>query len=325
MHGRAVVFIELAIVGLAVLIATVLFDVRAILSTPTAERFIPEALLPQQPVTIMFVGDVMLGRLVRQRMRANGADYPFEKLGTLFADVDAVVANLEGPITLLDAPDTRVSPEQPFSMRFAFDPESAGALARAGITHVSLANNHALDQGSQGEEDTIVYLTDAAIAPFGQGNETPLGTTAHVTRHGRDIQFIGLDATATSHDWGAVKDALKEISEETTVVVFMHWGNEYETMHSVEQETIARTLITAGADAIIGAHPHVTQDIQNIDGVPVFYSLGNFIFDQYWNESVRDGFAVKLIIDGDDISYETIPITREYGSVQPYIESAVTL
>ncbi len=320
MRRRIGIFMWFVVAGLAVLIAMSMFDARTILSKPSVERMIPDALLPQKPVTILFIGDVMLGRLVRQHMRANGPDYPFEKLGTLFTDVDAVIANLEGPITLLDAPDTRVSPEQPFSMRFAFDPESAGALARAGITHVSLANNHALDQGSIGQRDTIAHLTDAGVIPFGAKNDTPLGVTTTLTLSGRDIRVVGLDATIARHDWNAITDALKEISENTTILVFMHWGNEYETTHSEEQEAIARTLVGAGADAIIGAHPHVIQDIQTIDGAPVFYSLGNFIFDQYWDESVRDGLAVKLTIDGDDISYETIPITRDYGGVQPFIK-----
>ena len=110
-------------------------------------------------------------------------------------------------------------------------------------------------------------------------------------------------------------------------VVYIHWGNEYEVVHSEEQERMAKSFVSAGADLIVGHHPHVIQDIQLIDGVPVFYSLGNFIFDQYFSKEVTTGLMVELHFS-DQPHLKLLPISgRTLG--QPFFvegdEKAVLL
>lgn len=268
---------------------------------------------PVEPFTFVMVGDVMLGRTVRNRMRASGNDLSFVNVAPIFAGADAVVVNLEGPITTLDAPDERVSPEQPYSMRFAFDPIAAQVLRTAGVTHVSLANNHAGDQGKQGREDTKIQLNDAGVEYFGAPWKLDVGTVAHVRPEGHDIALIGIDATIALPDMVELAREIESFGTSTHIVVMMHWGDEYQPVHNATQEAIAHALIDAGVDAVVGSHPHVIQDIEVYNGAPIFYSLGNFIFDQYWNADVRSGLALRITHDETGERYQLVPIDGNHA------------
>jgi poly-gamma-glutamate synthesis protein (capsule biosynthesis protein) len=268
---------------------------------------------PLEPFTFVMVGDVMLGRTVRNRMRVSGDDMPFVNVAPIFAGADAVVANLEGPITTLDAPDERVSPEQPYSMRFAFDPVAAQVLRDAGVTHVSLANNHVGDQGIQGKADTRENLTAMGVEYFGAPWKLDVGTVAHVRPEGHDVAFIGIDATIAPPNLTQLSREIESFGTSTHIVVMMHWGDEYQPVHNATQETVAHTLIDAGVDAVIGSHPHVVQDIEVYNGAPIFYSLGNFIFDQYWNADVRSGLALRITHDEMGERYQLVPIDGNHA------------
>lgn len=284
------------------------------ISTPFQPAFLSERDEPfVEPFTFVMVGDVMLGRHVRKLMRANGEGFPFVNTAPLFDGADVVVVNLEGPITELDAPDARVSEEFPFSMRFAFDPVAASALADAGVTHVSLANNHAGDQGAQGRKDTRTHLEHAGIAYFGALGELAVGSVAHLRPTGHDITIIGLDATVAPLDISGVAREIASFGTSTHIVAFMHWGDEYQPIHNATQEAIAHALVDAGVDAVVGSHPHVVQDIEVYKGAPIFYSLGNFIFDQYWNDNVESGLALRIEHTKDGESYELIPVDGNHS------------
>src|SRR5690606_29076429 len=97
---------------------------------------------------------------------------------------------------------------------------------------------------------------------------------------------------------------------------------EYELVHDELQETLAKALVDAGADAVMGHHPHVVQDVAFYDGVPIFYSLGNFIFDQYWNEHVQTGLGVEMRIEAGQIAYQLIPFTTARSRNQPMVMEA---
>ncbi|HXK39418.1 MAG TPA: CapA family protein, partial [Candidatus Paceibacterota bacterium] len=125
---------------------------------------------------------------------------------------------------------------------------------------------------------------------------------------GRDLVFVGLDTTTTAHDAGAVREALAAFPESAFVAVFTHWGNEYEATHSSAQETFAHLLIDSGADLVVGAHPHVVQDVEIYKGKHIYYSLGNFVFDQYWNDAVQTGLMVLVTLDDDRTAYQELSI-----------------
>lgn len=208
-------------------------------------------------------------------------------------------------------------------MRFFFDPSVVEALTKIGFSHLSVANNHIFDQGRAGANDTFTNLTNAGIEAIGYRDGTTLGSIATTTLRGHDIAFIALDTTTTPHDLDDIEEELAPLGEDIFITSFLHWGNEYETVHSDEQEEFAHALIDRGVDLIIGAHPHVVQDIEEYNGARIYYSLGNFIFDQYWNESVRDGLMVLVTLDGDDTSFTDISITSDHSKSQPYIESII--
>ncbi len=263
--------------------------------------------IKKQPLTFLVVGDIMLGRNVGNLMRTNGNDFPFARIGDLLASVDFVFGNLEGPITELDN-----EPEN--NLRFHFDPSVAEALNTYNVRLVSLANNHWGDQGLEGHNDTKQFLNDAHVAYVGGKTESPLGTVATVP--GTDVVFIGLDTTITPVDFEELHTELLAFPSDTALVALVHWGDEYEPAHNEFQETFAHFLIDNGVDIVFGAHPHVIEDRETYKGKEIFYSLGNFIFDQYWNDEVQTGLVVKVTV-GDELTIEPVTIKSEHS--QPFV------
>jgi poly-gamma-glutamate synthesis protein (capsule biosynthesis protein) len=317
-------FLELFIVFVGVFAVVLWNNARQVPVPAFVQRVIAPLATRNEPVTLLFAGDVMLGRHVGKLIATHGTSYPFERIAPSIEALapDIFVANLEGPITTLNAPDMNITPERPYSMRFSFDPSVADILKNVGFTHLSVANNHTFDQGGQGARDTLVHLTDAGIAPFGSYDGTALGRLATTTINGHDLAFIGLDTTVNAHDRNALAHKLGTLDPETFIVAFLHWGNEYEHMHSPAQESFAHFLIDNGVDLIVGSHPHVVQDVETYNGKQIYYSLGNFVFDQYWNDAVQTGLMVKVTLDGGETVFEDIAV----GSVrsQPFVKHATS-
>lgn len=303
---------ELFIVFLIALGILFIFDITH--ETPLVQS-LPFVSQPVEPFTYVAVGDVMLGRHVRVLMGRHGNDYPFAFTAPIFENANAVAINLEGPITPLNAPDERVGPDQPYSMRFAFDVLSADVLARAGVTHASLANNHAWDQGVQGNKDTKQQLERVGISYFDASQSAS-------TSSPYNIVLIGLDDTIAPVDMNSVVQVLGSFDAGTHVVAFVHWGDEYELVHNARQEQLAHALVDAGVDAIIGSHPHVVQDIEVYKQAPIFYSLGNFIFDQYWKDDVETGLVLRIINNVDGVRYEMVPVDGNHSQPKVMEEPA---
>jgi poly-gamma-glutamate synthesis protein (capsule biosynthesis protein) len=167
---------------------------------------------------------------------------------------------------------------------------------------VSLANNHSLDFGREGLEGTRAYLRSAGVGFFGDPLE-PSKKSVVMDVNGLRValvgfnEFLGVDSVLGTE---AEIRALRPASD--YVIVFAHWGEEY--VPAVERQRVAgRAFIDAGADAVIGAHPHVIQEIEEYKGKSIYYSLGNFIFDQYWEEGVRRGMALELNLFRGMISF----------------------
>lgn len=258
----------------------------------------------KQPLTFLVVGDIMLGRNVGNLMRANGNEFPFARIKDLLASVDFVFGNLEGPITMLDN-----EPEN--SLRFRFDPSVAETLYSHNIRLVSLANNHWGDQGLGGHNDTKQFLDEARVAYVGAQADSPLGTIATVSD--TDVVFVGFDTTITPIDLEQLRAEFLAFPDETVLVALVHWGDEYQPLHNEFQKTFAHFLIDNGVDIVFGAHPHVVQDTETYKGKQIFYSLGNFIFDQYWNDEVQTGLVVKVTVSGAELEIEPIAIKSEHS------------
>lgn len=257
----------------------------------------PESPRPS-PVTITIVGDMMFDRYVRKLMNAYDEQYPFEKI---HLDADIVVGNLEGTIT------EHESVASFSNLRFTFDPKVADLLKKNNFTAVSLANNHSRDFGYKGYESTINFLKDAGIGYFGDWeNYDNLSYIKEIK--GKKIEFIGFH----EFSYRNFERVLATVASSTAdfTIVFPHWGVEYEKEPSTLQKTWAHKFIDAGADAVIGGHPHVIQTIEWYKEKPIVYSMGNFIFDQYTDTETKKGMMVKITLD-DTPHYEFIDIYAE--------------
>jgi poly-gamma-glutamate synthesis protein (capsule biosynthesis protein) len=130
-----------------------------------------------------------------------------------------------------------------------------------------------------------------------------------------------LNASEDQVDVENLKKLLREMEEKTDLtIVFVHWGEEYRTVHTDAQELLAHVLIDSGADAIIGHHPHVVEDVDEYRGKPIFYSLGNFIFDQYWGPEVEEGYAVRVTLKKRSVTYELLPYIMKERSAPEFID-----
>lgn len=255
----------------------------------------PVSASPKSDLTILISGDIMLDRNVRLAGNRYGYDSLFSSVSSLFAEADISVANLEGTITgnpsktLL--PDGRTTK----SFVFTFATSTAPVLARSGISLVSLANNHTDAYGQAGLNETRKWLSQAGIGYFGDPWNSS-STEAVISKNGVSVAFVGYHAFQSGFD--RVVSTVRRLSAEGNFVIVMpHWGEEYVTVAPSLLKGRARTLIAAGANAIIGSHPHVVMDHEWIGGVPVFYSLGNLLFDQYFSPEVMKGNIVELHIE----------------------------
>ncbi|MFH1769677.1 MAG: CapA family protein [Parcubacteria group bacterium] len=255
-------------------------------------------------ITVLAVGDMMLGRYVETLMNEHGMFYPFEDIGSVFLNFDIVFGNLEGPITFAH----EQTPNN--STKFSFQPDIAPLLSNNHFNLVTLANNHTDDQGEEAYDNTVFLLEDNNIESFGHASDIgDISMTKKIIK-GREITFIGFNATYPIFDEEEAIDVVETQASgsESFVAVNMHWGNEYTKFSSSKQRNLAHKLIDAGADVIIGHHPHVVQEIEIYEGKPIFYSLGNFIFDQYFSNDVQQGLMVAMSIDDIRVEYFLVPI-----------------
>ena len=254
-----------------------------------------------KPTTVFFAGDIMLGRDVALAISKNGSDYPFAKIKDEVASSDYAVANLEGPLTA-----TNNAPGN--NMRFHFDPALTSQLSSAGFDAFSLANNHGLDQGAQGFDDTKNNLSAAGLKYFGDAADDN-GQVLHFTLSGNNFAVIGAQDVYRQIDPTAIgKEIATEKAAGYFVIIYPHWGVEYSHQASTRQVTLAHAFIDAGADLVIGSHPHVIEGIEAYKGKTIFYSLGNLIFDQYFSTGTQQGLALRLNVDAQkNVSIDLLP------------------
>ena len=270
------------------------------------------------PTNILFVGDIMLGRGVAGRLEEHGGPpESFAYVRDTFAVYDYVVANLEGPVS-----DRGTNVGSKYSFRF---PSAAASwVADAGIDLVSTANNHAWDYGRVALCDTHEHLGDSGVASVGAGCTEAAANTPHEVMLG-DSRFLFLGYTnlypsgltargetpgVSNLDLERIVSMVKEFraAGPGIVVALMHWGEEYETRSHPIQQRWAYDLIDLGVDLVIGHHPHVTQEIERYADGWIVYSLGNFIFDQYFSEETMRGFGVAFRVKSNRVlSFSVLP------------------
>lgn len=257
---------------------------------------------------VLFGGDLMFDRSVRQFADRNGADALLRCLDPVLTSPDLVVANLEGPVT--DNPSVSLGSAvgAPDNYVFTFAPTTPSLLVRHHIGLVNLGNNHIENFGRDGVLSTISYLSLAGEMYFGD----PINNTvANLDIHGVPLSFINYNQFLPAG--GTASITLAQIAyakaEGRMPVVYAHWGVEYATSAPAYVVNLAHSFVDAGAVAVIGSHPHVVEQSEVYAGAPVYYSLGNMIFDQYFSDAVEHGLLVELSFSPNKVVVEReIPI-----------------
>lgn len=283
---------------------------------------VPEP-LPKKPYKILFLGDMIFDRGVQTNIRKKGEDFVFASSTIALSNqYDITIGNLEGPITnftskTIDARGVAIP-----GFTFTFPTSTASLLKRSGLDIVSLANNHSNNFGTEGLRQSIEWLSKAGIGYFGNPSNQDLDvspstyTLCPELYTPKCIALIGYNQFAYGHDEDilaqikSIKDQMST-SSISSIIVFAHWGEEYQKTPTKFQSAQARSWIEAGANLIIGAHPHIVQTIERYKDTYIFYSLGNYIFDQYFSYDTTHGITVGITYDPDltkIIDIQIIPI-----------------
>ncbi|HVV39370.1 MAG TPA: CapA family protein [Candidatus Paceibacterota bacterium] len=274
-------------------LAEIATDTSHIFGTPTIHN-----------PSVLFVGDIMLDRDVAVHAQQAGDDALFAGAADLFSGYDLRIGNLEGTITT----NKSIAQQDHTILRFTFDPRFAKVLAQAGFDALSLANNHSLDFGEFGYDDTVSYLSKQNIPAFGSPfNEQHLAV--RVSASGLRLCMLGYMDLFKS-DPTSIINKIQDIRGECDKVIVMpHWGVEYQHSPTAQQVSLAHEFIDAGADVIIGSHPHVVEPLEIYKGKAIFYSLGNFIFDQHWQPEVMRGLAVGIEFGEKSTRFTLTPVS----------------
>ena len=262
-------------------------------------------------ITITFGGDAVLGGRESyyglaegfpSTIEKHGLEWPFEKLRSVFANDDLTSVNLECVLK-----DDAAGEDLEKAWRFRGKTEYAGILKAGSIELVNIANNHTIDYGKAGYDSTIQALAGIAEA-CGNGLNQILEIRGHL------FGFGGCRETSYCENPGIIAADIQELKQKGAefIIYQCHWGTEYDANHNALQEAMARACQRAGADLVIGHHPHVVQGIDWIEGMPVVYSLGNLVFGGTIRLSTYDGILVQAVFNPSSqterIQLKVIPI-----------------
>jgi len=245
-----------------------------------------------EPTVVSFVGDMMWDRYIRAQADSNGYNAILKPVSDMFASSSYIISNLEGPITsYAPVADYRVQDQNHY--RFTFATTVAKTLADFGFGAVTLANNHIMDFGESGVAQTTGRLLENGVGYAGAPDDPY--TPWHADGGSVPLVLYAYDDWY-ANDVGELEKRLRAESQDVFVVVFSHWGDDYEQEPNASQETVARRFVDAGADLVIGSHTHVIGKKEQYKGVWIYYSLGNFVFDQYFSEAVRCGAVLHVTL-----------------------------
>jgi poly-gamma-glutamate synthesis protein (capsule biosynthesis protein) len=283
-------------------------------------------------ITLLAAGDIMLDRGVEYKIKKEGNNdfrFPFLKIADDLKKADILFGNLESVISDKGRKVGSIN-------SFRADPKAIEGLNFAGFDIVSVCNNHSLDYTNEAMEDSFKRLEEAGVEYVGGGlNEeeafspkvleaknTKIGFLAYCNlgsklwRAGENSSGIAFVSDA---DLEKIKADIAEAKKQVDVlVVSFHWGDEYASIPNSSQEKWGRAIIDAGADLVIGHHPHVAQPVEKYNQGWIVYSLGNFIFDQWFSEETMQGLALEVKIEGKKIKEVHSKEIKMTDSFQPH-------
>ncbi|MBI2754869.1 MAG: CapA family protein [Betaproteobacteria bacterium] len=283
-------------------------------------------------VRLVFAGDVVLDDSAGELIERGGD--PFADFGSVFSAADIRIANLECVVATTGSAGDK-------NYTFRAHPRTLPVLKRH-FDALALANNHSGDFGREAFAEMLGLLKNAGLSQFGGGhNLSEAHTPLIVERKGLRIALLGysefmprsfeadFDApgVAWSEDEQAVDDIRKarSVYRADIVIPVMHWGWENEPVANVRQRQLARVMLDAGADAVIGGHPHVTQDIEHYRGKPIIYSVGNFVMKETDNANQRRGWVLQLQIEKGGVrAFDTRVADISMDGIPRLVRSAVS-
>jgi poly-gamma-glutamate capsule biosynthesis protein CapA/YwtB (metallophosphatase superfamily) len=299
-----------------------IIDDQVVIQDPIVESKVE----PSEQISLAFVGDIMMGANVEKLLKNNGFDYPYLHISSILQESDIAAGNMENPITDRGEPADK-------SFVFRTSPEAVPGMVKSGFDIFNLANNHTLDYGLKGLQDTIRLLTEAGMYGVGAGmNQEEAYNPVVIDKQGVRVAYLGLTKVVPDISWKAGKntpglaetynytrpiqaiEAANKIAD--MVVVLVHWGIEGATEPKVSEKELAHRYIDAGADLVIGSHPHVLQGIESYKGKWIAYSLGNFIFTTNGKAGTNDTVIVQASCSkSGDCQLNIVPIIA--GPAQP--------
>ncbi len=308
------------------------WPLHGVVSSPAGVRYDPAGAW-----TLVAGGDILLDRGVAQTVKINGkgVDFPFDggtaditsryccssfgwnlprvtrtghagALRTLLRSADLAIANFENP-----APNHFTY--HTHGTIFSADPRLIDGLRDAGIDFVSLGNNHIRDAGAQGILDTVANLDARGIAHGGAGRDLAAARVPGVFNEGgTKVAILSYDTIAKAYAASPTRAGSAQLTAQAVhedvakaraagadlVIVFPHWGTEYNPKPFKAQQQLAHACIDAGADLVIGNHAHWAGAVEVYKGKPIWYALGNFVFDQTWSEPTMEGITLELTFNG---------------------------
>lgn len=267
----------------------------------------------RKSVTLLFTGDIMLGRVVESLMERNGDTYPFKGVYTLLQDADVTIGNFEGSVPELH------EKTEPYTFQFSVREEYLEVLKNVGFDVLSFANNHAYDFGKAGFSHTLLTCAKYHVVCAGNPQTVTENSYYIQTVDDHKIGYLFLNAVFNTVDQNALTESIHLLQQKTDfVIAYVHWGNEYEHTHSKEQEVLAHALVDAGTDLVVGHHPHVVQDVEMYNERLIVYSLGNFIFDQYFSDEVMEGMLLEVTLGAHTVRYVFRGVTSKNTKSQPH-------
>ncbi len=279
-------------------------------------------------LNIVFTGDILLDRGVRKVIEQHGAGHLFsDGVDSVFHSAQIVVGNLECPATKIKSPVFK-------QFIFRGEPEWLDTLQQHGITHLNLANNHSIDQGREGLMDTRRNILAAGMVPAGAGaNMKEAAEPVLLADYPRKVWLVpslrlALENYAYLTDKPCVSQEpmdsllsrvynLRQQDSTAVIIVSLHWGQEHKSAPVPRQRHDAHMLILAGADVLVCHHTHTLQTIEDYGGHKIYYSVGNFIFDQS-KPLNSEACMVRLRVRRESLDVETIPV--EIRHCVPYLK-----
>ncbi len=295
--------------------------------TVLAVSLFSTSLYSTDSLKVILTGDILLDRGVRRVIEHHGADHLFsDGIDSVFRSAQVVVGNLECPATKIEAPVFK-------QYIFRGEPEWLETLRQHGVTHLNLANNHSIDQGREGLIDTKKNIEHYGMIPIGAGaTMDEASQPVLLASEPRKVWLVpslrlALENYAYLTNKPCVSQEpmdtllsrvfrLRQSDSTAVIIVSLHWGGEHTLQPVARQRRDARQLVLAGADAIVCHHTHTLQTIESYRGKMIYYSIGNFIFDQPKPLNSK-ACVVELTVTRDTLETKTIPV--EIRHCVPYL------